>query len=177
MLFEQKLLARPATTASKPVEDYAQIKDDAKAMLEMLDQGIMHNGRRARSIALHHAQFSAKPFNFFVVASEYKKMFNGRRVIINPTIKDQKEYVPYQEACLSFLDRPNQKTRRFETIVASWQYADASGDIRNTLPTAWHFTGFESFVIQHEVDHGLGGNIYDGRFSEYNPKVALDKTK
>lgn len=175
-----ELIKKLATTPARPVESFDQIKADAFEMIDMLDKGIKKGDRFAHGVALHHAQVSEHPFNFFVVADDYKKLFGGgqiRRIVINPKITDQKYHVPFEEGCLSFLERPYLKTRRFEEIAFVYQYVNGSDEIKNPFPLRMHLTGFPAFMVQHECDHGQGLNIHDGRFDEYNPRVELDKAK
>lgn len=175
-----ELVKKLSTVPAKKVESFDQIADDAYAMLRMLDTGIPKGKGYANGVALHHAQVSETPFNFFVVADEFKSIFGGgrqRRIVINPKIVDQKDFVPYSEGCLSFLDRAYVNTKRFDRITLIYQYANLSGDIKNPYPLKLNLHGFEAFMVQHECDHAKGENIYDGRFDEYNERVELDKAK
>lgn len=175
-----ELVKKLGTTPAKKVESFDQIADDAFAMIDLIDKGIEDGERTASAAALHHAQVSQNPFNFFVVADQYKNSFGGgrlRRIVINPRITDQQDYVPFEEGCLSFLHRDSLKTKRFARIRLECQYANSDGELRYHNQKSIYLTGFPAFLVQHECDHGLGKNIHDGRFDEYNPRVSLDKTK
>lgn len=151
-------------TKAAVVENMDQIKDDVEGMVKLLDYGIYVDGKRRGAIALAHGQINAKHFNFFVVDGPYKKMFNGRRVIINPTIIDQSDYVPFEEGCLSF-DKPAAQTRRFRNLKVSWQYPDGSGGLHWARTD--DFSDLAAMVIQHEIDHANGENVHE-KFAEYN---------
>lgn len=174
------LIKKLATHPAKPVESFDQIEKDAIEMCAMLDAGIKKGDKYANGAALHHAQVSADPFNFFVIAHEYSHLFGGgqiRRIVINPKITDQKDYVPFEEGCLSFLDRPFIKTRRFNRILLAYQYVNREHELKTPWPKEVAFSGFPAFMIQHEVDHGQGLHIHDGRFAEYNSRIELNKEK
>lgn len=173
-----QLIKKLGTIPAKTVTDFEEIREDAFAMLDALDKGFERDGKYTTGAALHHAQVSETPYNFFVVADQYKGLFGGgrlRRIIINPHITDQKEYVPFTEGCLSFFNRDHISTKRFNEIRLEAQHVNQKGDIRNFYPRQMYLTGFPAFLVQHECDHAAGNNIYDGRFDEYNPRVELSK--
>lgn len=175
-----QMLKKLEPIVARRVESFDQIKDDAFAMIDLLDNGIeKSDGMFASAAALHHAQLSATPFNFFVVADGYKDVFGGgriKRIVINPKITHQADYVPFSEGCLSFLDHAHINTKRFYQVNLDYQYANLAGELKRHFGSAY-LTGFPAFLVQHECDHGQGLNIYDGRFDEYNPRVELDKTQ
>lgn len=175
-----QLIKKLGTIPAKTVTDFEEIRGDAFAMLDMLDNGIPKGEGYASGAALHHAQVSSTPYNFFVVAKQYKDLFGGgrlHRIVINPKITEQKDYVPFTEGCLSFLDREHIKTKRFDVVSLAYQHTNTDGELKNPWPREAHLSGFNAFLVQHECDHAAGNNIYDGRFDEYNPRVELSKEK
>lgn len=163
----------PATTAK--VVNYRDIVGDIPRMMDMLDRGISYNGKYAHGVAVHHAQIANPAFDFFVVDRLLQQFFNDRRVIINPKIVDQKYLIPFEEGCLSFLDREYVKTRRFEEItIEFYRVVMADGSLRKEVA---YLKGFPAFMVQHEIDHGQGKHIHDGQFAEYNTRTELNKDK
>lgn len=158
----------PALLSKKPskiVENFTEIKADAYEMLDTLDKGIVRNGIRAGAVALSHCQISVQSFKFFVLDRRFKDLFGKRRIIVNAKIVDQKDMVPFREGCLSFPDRPEAQTRRFRHIEVEYQVPDASGELGR--PKRYKFSDFPAMILQHEIDHSEGLNIYE-KFEQYN---------
>ncbi len=77
--------------------------------------------------------------------SEQEKEYNESRVLINPVIKKREGLTKYWEACASCLDNFGLVRRPYKINV---EYYDINGDFHNET-----FTGFESTVLSHEMDH------------------------
>ena len=75
---------------AKKVENYAQIKDDAKLLLDFVDKE--HSGQYSQAYAVSHCQVSKEPYAFFVLNSQFvkkdvpDKLKFPHRIIINPEI-------------------------------------------------------------------------------------------
>jgi peptide deformylase len=164
-------LLKPAELSKKKaavVERFAQIKNTANRMLDLLDDGIVRDGYLVSAVALSHAQVDTLPFTFFVVERRFKHFFGDRRIIINAKITDQKDLVPFEEGCLSFLGRPHYQTKRFRTIEVEWQFPNGTGEIHRR-PHKERYEGLAAMIIQHEIDHANGENIYDKFLEENRP--------
>lgn len=151
---------------ARPVTSFADIKEDAYAMLDLLDKGIIHKDHRLGAVALSHAQVSKEPFTFFVVDRAYKQFFGGRRIIINAKVTDQKDIVSFEEGCLSFPDRPHWQTKRFRQIDVEWNFPAVNGEI-HWRTNKEHHDGLVAMIYQHELDHAAGETIYS-KFLEEN---------
>lgn len=161
-------LLKPEHLSKKPakhVENFDQIRVDAYRMLESLDRGIIIGNERVGAIALSHAQVSQEPFNFFVIDSSVKQYFKYR-IIINPKIVHQETIVPFEEGCMSFVNRPHFKTERFRYIDVEWQHASESSQIHPRTKRE-RLEDFPAMIFQHEIDHSMGTNIYE-KFLEIN---------
>jgi peptide deformylase len=88
---------------AKSVVKYSDIENDAKALIDFLDE---HNGkfmgRHSTAYALHHAQVRTQddysPFNFFVVSpniveGQDSAFFLDGRIIVNPEILEMTDKV------------------------------------------------------------------------------------
>lgn len=75
------------------------------------------------------------------------------RVMVNPVLTLGTKKVTSKEGCLS-VPGTQVEVKRSETCVAS--YDDIEGNRKEET-----FAGFESFIVQHEVDHLHGLTILD----------------
>jgi len=65
--------------------------------------------------------------------------------LINPIIKSREGLTDYWEACASCLDNLGHVRRPYRIVV---EYTDINGNKHTDI-----FEGFESTVLQHEMDH------------------------
>lgn len=77
--------------------------------------------------------------------TEEEKKYNEARVLINPIIKSREGLTDYWEACASCLDNLGHVRRPYRIVV---EYTDINGNKHTDI-----FEGFESTVLQHEMDH------------------------
>lgn len=71
--------------------------------------------------------------------------YNESKVLINPVIISRKGHTKFWEACVSCLDNMGLVSRPYEMVV---EYYDQDGSKHQEI-----FTGFESTVLSHELDH------------------------
>ena len=115
------------------------------------------NGKYRGAFAMHHSQIDDKdPLNFFVTAE--------RKIVINPTITRHSNYfVDSKEACMSFPEEDQIMVKRWQKMEV--EYVSIMVDsidkdkfkLSNTIQES--LSGFESFVFQHEFDHGGEGKL------------------
>lgn len=77
--------------------------------------------------------------------TEEEKNYNEARVLINPVIRSREGLTKYWEACASCLDNFGLVRRPYKIVV---DYYDLNGDFHTET-----FSGFESTVLSHEMDH------------------------
>lgn len=152
------------TTPARHVDSWEQISSDVAAMEMLLDKGIMRDEKRIGAVALSHVQVANPGFSFFVLDNQFRKDFSNRRVIVNARIVDQRELVDFMEGCLSFDGKHPCATKRFRYIEVEWQYPKSDGTLK--FPRRDRFEGFPAIVMQHEIDHANGLNVYQ-QFAEY----------
>jgi len=105
----------------------------------------------------------------FILDSSAREEEKSPIAMINPTlISIDEKIVPYEEGCLSFpehfaeIDRPDQLTI---------EYIDENNE-KQTLTT----DGFESRIIQHELDH-LNGILFVDHLSRLKRDIIIRKMK
>ena len=81
------------------------------------------------------------------------KINNKWRSFINPYIvSTSNDYIMHEESCMSFPNKFN-KVKRYTGIKIKHHFLD-------TFITE-EFTGFNAFIIQHEIDHLNGIHIFN----------------
>ncbi len=167
------MLPRLSRAKAKPVTKWSEVRDDAKAMLKMVDGTFP--GIYPKAFALHHAQVRAEPRSFFVLSSAAAARFGlAFRIILNPRVidaprhvKDEKtgrtapNFAMMSEACVSFPHRKSRNVGRYGRMTVEFQTSGAFG-LKTHLTT---LDGLASQVFQHEVDHGKGINVF-GLYAE-----------
>ena len=148
-------IIRPAH--NKPaikVESWGEIMADAKEMRDMVKAGGFE-GNYTQAHALSHAQVSDNPKSFFVVSDEWVPVFKSW-CIINPVIKKKDKKVQHKEACMSFMFRGEKWVDRFKEITV-YYWTPFWGFL---IPRYRKFKDLPAFIIQHELEHSNGTNIY-----------------
>lgn len=154
-------------TIANPVGHFEAIKEDARAMIQLMKQ--LEDEQDRHIFALHHAQVSQKPFNFFVLNMDILPVMDHKidlfksPIICNARIiekKDDPQWMP--EGCASFPHRTAKNVMRHYWIVVEFQYPDAKDSTkfhteRLELPAIY------AQIFQHEAEHALGKNIYHER--------------
>lgn len=149
------------------VESWKEIEEEALALKEFLENE-KFEGHYERAYALSHAYVSNKPKDFFVVnenipqvetktANFLRKEF-GSWCIINAKIIKSDVPAPFSDGCFFFPYRQPKKIERFYYVKAEYQVPFWFGTLRKKVVK---LEGIPAFLIQHEVEHGLGQTAYD----------------
>lgn len=147
----------PATA----VNNWKEIKQDA---LELRD--FIHNGKfignYQSAYAISHTQVSDKPKSFFVVNEKIEGGFLpkefGSWCIINAKIVENLLYtVPFEDACMNFPFRKPKLLQRYYYIKVEYYVPSLFGMLRKKVKK---IKGIPAFVVQHEIEHAEGKNIY-----------------
>lgn len=157
-----KILIPPqfSSQPARPVSDYGQIRDIAKAMLELLNADAFTVGLYKDGFALHHAQVSADPFDFFVVHDRMREAF-GASVVCNPQIDSAALPVPFKEACLSYPFRAPVKTKRYNLVRATVDIPHPLLSMFGKLKeVVLELEDLPAIIMQHEVEHGDGKSLF-----------------
>ena len=132
-----------------------------------------------RAMYKHHgvglaAQQVGCPFAIVVMDTGHPQTGKkAPRVFYNPKIVEaDPEMIQLDspgEGCLSLPYGYHQPVKRYENVRVEW--LDARGRVKDR----W-FSGFESIVIQHEVDH-LDGRVFVDHLSSLKQKMFLAKVR
>lgn len=149
------------------VESAEQIFGDAQEMQDRLNNNLF--GQSKKCFALHHAQVSSKPFNFFVINSNMEGLSKGYLknqliVICNPKIleKDKESRIYMKEGCMSYPHKQDKTLLRCNRIYVSYDTL-VPNEKRNSLTLEHKEEWLEDVnaqIFQHEVEHGHGISIY-----------------
>lgn len=140
---------------SAKVENWREIKEEARELREFMIAG-KYDGHWNDAYAIHHVQISRDPKDFFVL-NEIKIKDFGHWCIINPKILKQWDEVLHSEGCMSFMFRQQKCVERFFYVrVLYWT------PFLNLflIPRIKTFKQINAFIMQHEIDHAQGKNIY-----------------
>ncbi len=140
---------------SKAVGSYSEIKSEAEKMLDLVSRKD-HIGKWKEAVAISHCQVSEDPLAFFVV-SEVAAGFFGSKVIINARILEKSDPFQYKEACMSFPFRDAIKIRRYNWIKVVYFIPNENDEL---VYIEKEFMAFPAFIMQHEIAHSHGKNIY-----------------
>lgn len=140
------------------VKNWKEIKDEALQLRDFLHSKF-RKGNYESAYALPHTQVSEFPKKFFVVNKEMKglKEVFGSWCIINPEIIEELYPVDNKEACMSFPFRVPKRVKRFYYIRMRYYVPFWFGTLQKKVK---EFKGLPAFIIQHEIQHLLGKNIY-----------------
>lgn len=151
-----KVIVPPHNKKAERVQSWFEIRKEVEQMRDLVAGKF--EGKWPDAASISHAQVSHSPLNFFVVSPKLTHLFNGKDVIINPEIvMRSKDKVKSKEACMSFPASNIQKMKRSEWVGINYQIP--------FLGMLWKksgmFDGMAAKIIQHEIDHAHGKNIYD----------------
>lgn len=138
----------------------------ARAMQDALNnRKLLHH---KTCFALHHAQVSTDPYNFFVINSNldglsknYKQ--NDLIVVCNPKIvekdKESKKYM--LEGCMSYSYKQDKTMLRYTNIKVFYEslVIDEEGNASLEPKIEW-LEDISAQIFQHECEHGFGIAIY-----------------
>lgn len=148
---------KPHYKQSENVFSWSQIEKEANEMAKLVDtQGGVY--------ALHHAQVSNEPFNFFVLDDKACADFLpslGSRFIVNPKILTKMEgtEMALYEGCVSFPFRKQKKVTR-SIIIGVEYFIPDFGEKTGLKKMTKKVERIVAQIFQHECEHGEGKNIY-----------------
>jgi peptide deformylase len=137
----------------KPVVDFDEASSLVQDLLDTMDEG------PPRTVGIAAPQIGAL-LRVALVHSERNLKYpggNGFVALINPVIEEREGEQIFREGCLSLPDY-TANIRRSQNITVS--YYDGNGARRSLIAE-----GFESVVIQHEIDH-LDGILFLDRVTD-----------
>lgn len=145
---------------SSPVTSWGEIKKIAYELRDLASGTF--SGEHKECYALHHAQVSDAPLNFFCLSKKGEEILKFPSwCIINPEIVRGSHPFRPSEGCMSWPHRKMQKVDRMRIVLVHFKYP-VFGYFGTTLQ---EFTGelfeLEAHVFQHETDHGRGKTIHD----------------
>lgn len=145
-------LIKPHDVVSRDVkeEDLGRVMIDAHLMYQIC---FARCGRYNGAIAVAHSQITNEdPLRFFVT---YDK-----KVIINPVIINHtKTTVDSEEGCITFMFEPPKIVQRYNKITVEYQTLNPDGTLSDVITEG--FSGKESKMYQHELEHLDGKYIYN----------------
>ena len=136
-------------------KDVETIVADSVTLYQLCFTG---NGLYQGAYAMHHSQINdTDPIDFFVT--------HKRDIFINPKIVKHSSYLKdSKEACMTFADRPQTIVSRWQKITVTYQTImvdpENEGKFKLSSVIEVGMSGPESFVFQHEADHGQALYIY-----------------
>lgn len=157
MLELQSKIVAPHTKVSREVTeaDLDRVLKDTEILYELC---YVPTGLYEGAIAMHHAQIDDQdPLNFFVTVE--------KELIINPVITRHVNYfTDSKEACMTFPNNPEIIVQRWHKIEVTHKTVTVDPDdekkfkLSNEMVSA--YSGRKSFVVQHEIYHGMAKYIY-----------------
>jgi peptide deformylase len=152
-----KRLVAPHTKVSKEVtnKDLDKVVEEVKILYNLC---YVQNGLYLGAYAMHHSQIEDKdPMSFFVIAD--------KRIIINPKIVKHSNYTKdSKEQCMSFAKEGPVIVQRWQKIELEYQTImtdpEHDGKFKLSDIIKESLSGFEAFIMQHEIDHGNAKFIY-----------------
>lgn len=153
----KKRIVAPHDKKSRPVteKDLQKVIEEVKIMYRLC---FTPNGLYKGAFAVHHSQIDDKdPMNFFVTADS--------KIIMNPVITRHSNYTKdSKEACMTFGIEPIVTVPRWQKIEVEYItiMIDPEDKEKFTVSSLIQasISGFESFVWQHEIQHGNATYIY-----------------
>lgn len=155
-----KIIQPAHNIPAEKVKNWREIKKEATEMVTFMKSGNF-NGYWKSAFALSQAQISNNPKNYFVLNDEVAsgdlvKKF-GHWCIMNPRIVQFGDPVYWKEACMSFPFRKERRVDRMNKVTAEYYIPFLGIFWRKTKRK---FDGLPAFILQHEIEHATGQNIY-----------------
>lgn len=150
-----QVIIPPNSIFSTPVRRFSEIRQDAFAMIKMVEEGKFSVGLWKEAFALSHSQISLTPKQFFVVNWKEPQMrkFFKHQIIINPLIERRDSFELFKEGCMSMPYRLPVKKKRYALVTVTYWTPGWFGWLRKITET---HTGLSAFVFQHELEHFRG---------------------
>lgn len=158
--FEIMRIVQPChNIPAQKVKSWGSIKKYALAMKKFTSRDFLGNWKSC--YAIHHAQVSGSPLNYFTLNENVDKgslikMF-GSWCVVNARIVKEDEEVLFDEACMSFPHRKSKMTHRCNKITVVYYTPFLNLFL---IRRKRKFEGLPAFIVQHENDHAVGKNIY-----------------
>jgi len=140
-------------TLCSPIDDFDSASSTIQDLIDTMDAG------PPRTVGIAAPQIGAL-VRLAIVHSDRNPKYaggNGFLVLINPVIIERAGEQKFREGCLSIPDY-TANIRRAQSITV--QYLDRDGNAKTITAE-----GFESVVIQHELDH-LDGILFLDRVTD-----------
>ena len=153
-----KILIPAHNIVATKVKSWRDIKDEALELRKFTNDPTDVEGSYKTAYAISHAQVCDQPKDFFTINEKHKEIIKqfGSWCIINPRIIKKEEEVYWKEACMSFpYNKPKNVDRWNRITVRYWVPF-----LGFTRPVKRRFVGLPAFIIQHEMEHARGTNIY-----------------
>lgn len=135
------------------------IKCEAEQLRELMKRGEFE-GKYKSAYAISHAQVSHAPLHFFVINEELEEgklmKYFGHWCVFNFKILETDDPVYWPEACMSFPHRDPKNTDRWNKIKVEYRIPF----LRWSRKITRRFRGLPAFLVQHELEHALGKNLY-----------------
>ena len=146
-----KRIVPPHTLVSREVKeaDLERVKQESKILHNIC---FLNSGLYKGAVAMHHSQIDNKdPLNFLVTVNN--------EIFINPKIINHSWRTSISiEGCMSYPEKPMIKVKRWKKITITYQTFLEDGLLSKKIKIKEK--GFKSFMLQHEINHGLGILIY-----------------
>ena len=141
------------------VKNWKEIKAEAEAVDKFVSEGEYH-GYWKECFAIHHAQVSETPKDFFVINRKCKEVLKdmGSWCIINPRIIHESFPIYFPEGCMSFPFRKPKQVECFDKITVEYYTLSMGFFLRKRIKD---LVGLSAIIMQHEILHGKGENIYN----------------
>ncbi len=143
-----------------------EIKSEMEDLRELVRHG-KFEGHYARAYAISHAQVSTTPKHFFVINEDIETEIDGKKYtlkqlfghwcIINAEILNRSMPIEWEDACMSFPWRKPKRIERYAMVKAAY-WIPFLGTWRKKEKM---FKGLPALILQHELEHALGKNIYN----------------
>ena len=145
-----KVISRPVDT-----ENMMEMERVYKVTAEMSDLCKEGHGRYQYGMAISHCQVTQNDPLRFVVTNE-------EEVVINPEIIKHTEFIgDFEEGCLSFPDKKMIIAKRWNKVTAKYFVIDLDKNDGLITEMQQNIGGLDAKIIQHEIDHMNGLNIYE----------------
>ena len=159
-----RIIIPPHNIKASPVASWSEIKNEAKELMGFLDARSFE-GKWKDAFAISHAQVSEKPKTFFVLNKNVAPIFNKARIIINAKIISGENKVKNKEGCMGYPFEKAKLVKRYFNITAEFFVPGLFGRLQRKEIA---LEDLPAFIVQHEVDHAEGKDIYQR--SDNKPK-------
>lgn len=177
-VLERKVLlsnkyVKPHNKVSRKVKssDLDRVLEDATFMHEMC---LVGRADYTTAYAIAHPQIDEKdPLAFYVTIEGH--------IVINPVIvRYTHQFLDKKEGCMSYPEEPmkivlrfNKVTMTYQTLIQKVKEEKPQGKPTLSKKVTVEYSGTQAQVVQHELSHLLGHNIYD---KDHTATHAIEKS-